>query len=218
MKQQDSSVWCRVVMAVFYGAILLGLLVVTSAAPAPSSNCTDVVTPLPSSQLDKIFGSWVLVGGMSNEGLLPMLNNSHMEMSLSEDNSSVIYIEENMFNNGSCVWFSIVGKPMESSNLTMELSSVLREADGVVVSPKTGGKLSYYQNCPACEDFQLTVLYTDDTKQTNNTSAEWFVLNYRREGKHLEGLIDVPQNTMDQAECLQMTDNTGLFTYDGVSG
>ncbi|KAK0145935.1 Pogo transposable element with ZNF domain [Merluccius polli] len=54
MKQQDSSVWCRVVMAVFYGAILLGLLVVTSAAPAPSTNCTDVVTPLPSSQLDKV--------------------------------------------------------------------------------------------------------------------------------------------------------------------
>ena len=45
------------------------------------------------------LGSWVLVGSVTDEqmGLLPRLVNSFMEYSLSEDNSSFIYIERNKF-------------------------------------------------------------------------------------------------------------------------
>ena len=45
------------------------------------------------------LGSWVLVGSVTDEktGLLPQVSNSFMELSLSEDNSSFVYIERNKF-------------------------------------------------------------------------------------------------------------------------
>ncbi|XP_030202592.1 uncharacterized protein LOC115535473 isoform X7 [Gadus morhua] len=208
-------------MAAVFAVLLLGLLAPATAAAAPS--CDDVVTPLRRDQADKALGSWVLVGSVTDEktGLLPQISSSLVELSLSEDNSSFTYIERNGFVNGSCVWLHIVGDITDDANLTVRLHTMVREQGGVEITTRGFiGHIILFQSCPSCPEDRLTSYYSGvyDPTDSNSTDVQ-FIMNYRRAGEHqdLEALKEVPLSTIQQAVCLNMTEITGEYTYDGVS-
>ncbi|XP_030202597.1 uncharacterized protein LOC115535475 [Gadus morhua] len=213
-------------MAAVFAVLLLGLLAPATAAadPAPAAaapSCDDVVTPLRRDQADKALGSWVLVGSVTDEkiGLLPQLSSSLMELSLSEDNSSFTYIERNGFVNGSCLWLHIVGNITDNANLTVRLHTMVREQDGVEITTReVFGHITLFQSCPSCPEDRLTSYYSgvSDPADSNSTDVQ-FIMNYRREGQHqdLEALKEVPLSTRQQAACLNMTEITGEYSYDG---
>ncbi|CAL8374197.1 unnamed protein product [Boreogadus saida] len=213
-------------MAAVFAVLLLGLLAPAAAAPAAvlaTPGCDDVITPLRRDQADKALGSWVLVGSVTDEktGLLPTLSSSFMELSLSEDNSSFTYSERNAFGNGSCVWYHIVGDITDDANLTVRLHTMVRDQGGVENTTRGFiGHITLFQSCPSCPEDRLTSYYSGvyDPAVANSTDVQ-FTLNYRREGEHqdLEALKEVPLSTRQQAACLNMTEITGGFTYDGVS-
>ncbi|CAL8365875.1 unnamed protein product [Arctogadus glacialis] len=217
-------------MAAVFAVLLLGLLAPAAAAAAaaatapPAPSCDDVITPLRRDQADKALGSWVLVGSVTDEkkGLLPQLSSSLMELSLSEDNSSFTYIERNGFVNGSCVWYHIVGDITDDANLTVRLHTMVREQGGVETTTRGFiGHITLFQSCPSCPEDRLTSYYSGvyDPADSNSTNVQ-FTLNYRRAGEHqdLEALKEVPLSTRQQAECLNMTEITGEYSYDGVTG
>ncbi|XP_056438655.1 uncharacterized protein LOC130375639 [Gadus chalcogrammus] len=211
-------------MAAVFAVLLLGLLAAAAAAAAPPApSCDDVITPLRRDQADKVLGSWVLVGSVTDEkiGLLPQLSSSFMELSLSEDNSSFTYSERNGFVNGSCLWLHIVGNITDNANLTVRLHTMVREQDGVEITTReVFGQITLFQSCPSCPEDRLTSHYSgmSDPADSNSTNVQ-FIMNYRRAGQHqdLEALKEVPLSTRQQAACLNMTEITGEYIYDGVT-
>ncbi|XP_059900006.1 uncharacterized protein LOC132451443 [Gadus macrocephalus] len=210
-------------MAAVFAVLLLGLLAPAAAAAPPAPSCDDVITPLRRDQADKALGSWVLVGSVTDEkiGLLPQLSSSLMELSLSEDNSSFTYIERNGFVNGSCLWLHIVGNITDNANLTVRLHTMVREQDGVEITTReVFGQITLFQSCPSCPEDRLTSHYSGmyDPADSNSTNVQ-FIMNYRRAGQHqdLEALKEVPLSTRQQAACLNMTEITGEYSYDGVT-
>ncbi|XP_030202589.1 uncharacterized protein LOC115535473 isoform X3 [Gadus morhua] len=214
-------------MAAVFAVLLLGLLAPATAAadPAaaapPAPSCDDVITPLRRDQADKALGSWVLVGTVTDEkkGLLPQISSSLMELSLSEHNISFTYIERNKFVDTSCLWLHVVGDITDDANLTVSLHTMVLEQGGTTTR-EVFGHITLFQSCPSCPEDRLTSHYSGmhDPADSNSTNVQ-FIMNYRRVGEHqdLEALKEVPLSTIQQAACLNMTEITGEYTYDGVS-
>ncbi|XP_030202582.1 saxitoxin and tetrodotoxin-binding protein 1 isoform X2 [Gadus morhua] len=217
-------------MAAVFAVLLLGLLAPATAAadPAaaataaatvpPASSCDDVITPLRRDQADKALGSWVLVGVVTDRKTgLPLHASSFMELSLSEDNSSFTYIERSGLGNEPCNRFRIMGNITDDANLTLRLHTLVSELGG---PRECFGQITLFQSCPSCPEDRLTFNYRGvyDPTDSNSTAVQ-FVMNYRREGEHqdLEALKEVPLSTRQQAVCLNMTEITGEYSYDGVT-
>ncbi|XP_030202583.1 uncharacterized protein LOC115535471 isoform X1 [Gadus morhua] len=215
-------------MAAVFAVLLLGLLAPATAAadPAaaapPAPSCDDVITPLRRDQADKASGSWVLVGFITDKrALLLHPSSSFLELSLSEDNSSFTYIERIRFGNEPCYWLRIMGNIMDDANLTLRFNSMVLELGSGESTPwEVLGQITLFQSCPSCPEDQLTFDYSAVYDPADSHSTEFrFIKNYRREGEHqdLEALKEVPLSTRQQAACLNMTEITGEYTYDGVS-
>ncbi|XP_059899995.1 uncharacterized protein LOC132451440 isoform X2 [Gadus macrocephalus] len=213
-------------MAAVFAVLLLGLLAAAAAADVPAApSCDDVITPLRRDQADKALGSWVLVGVVTDRKTgLPLPASSFMELSLSEDNSSFTYMERNGLGNEPCNRFRIMGNITDDANLTLRLHTLvpLCAAVSELGSPRECfGLITLFQSCPSCPEDRLTFNYRGgDNPTDSNSTAVQFVMNYRREGEHqdLEALKEVPLSTRQQAACLNMTEITGEYSYDGVTG
>ncbi|XP_071374095.1 saxitoxin and tetrodotoxin-binding protein 1-like [Centroberyx affinis] len=203
-------------MCVLYRAVLLALLVLGSNAELAAEECENLTTTLQPSDLDKIFGNWVLVGAVatfpSGNELVMNVSSSHVELQLNPDNKTVIYNERNMYLDKSCVTYYSNNTVVDSagSSLRLLIDSFFKEKDGAVSVYNDSGRVEFYQTCPDC----LLMVYSGDYEGTPGR----YLLTYKREGKHQDAEeLKVALGTHKKhAECLKFAGD-GHFNYDGVA-
>ncbi|XP_038580316.1 saxitoxin and tetrodotoxin-binding protein 2-like isoform X2 [Micropterus salmoides] len=111
-------------------AVLLLLVVVaaigTNAQPGPE-DCDGLSKRLPTKDLHKVFGDWVLVWSVSDSqhgwDLLVNLSSSHVKLQLLPDNKTIMANERNMFPDKTCSKYffnlSMPSDPSDSDHHTL---------------------------------------------------------------------------------------------------
>ncbi|XP_045914856.1 saxitoxin and tetrodotoxin-binding protein 1-like [Micropterus dolomieu] len=198
-------------------AVLLLLVVVaaigTNAQPGPE-DCDGLSKRLPTKDLHKVFGDWVLVWSVSDSqhgwDLLENLSSSHVKLQLLPDNKTIMANERNMFPDKTCSKYffnlSMPSDPSDSDHHTLYTGVGTVEKDGVVLPYDDSGKVDLYETCSDC----LVVVYKG--------SLSRFLLIYRREGQHrdVEQLKAAHGDHHELAECLGFPHDKP-FSYDGAA-
>ncbi|XP_051246942.1 saxitoxin and tetrodotoxin-binding protein 1 isoform X2 [Dicentrarchus labrax] len=200
-------------MTVVNQATLLLLLAVlgTKAAPGPE-DCGGLNVTLPPKDLDKVFGTWVLVWSVSDNleatELLENLTSSVIELRLLPDNTTIVYNERNMFQDKSCTKYFINMSMPSDSDSAAPLRSVggSFHKDGVLSEFNDPGRVEFFVSCSDC----LMMVYRGDIGN--------FLLSYRREGQHqdVEQLKASHSDNKKLAECLRFPHDKP-FIYDGAA-
>nr|XP_020484129.1 saxitoxin and tetrodotoxin-binding protein 1-like isoform X2 [Labrus bergylta] len=97
---------------------MLLLLVAAVGTYAALEDCDGLNKTVPAKDLHKIMGDWILVWSVSDSKTINMENisSSHVELRLHPDNTTISYIERNMFLDSSCTTYnSTVLIPSEQS-------------------------------------------------------------------------------------------------------
>ncbi|XP_038581346.1 saxitoxin and tetrodotoxin-binding protein 1-like [Micropterus salmoides] len=193
--------------------LLLLAAIGSDARPGPE-DCGSLSKRLPTKDLHKIFGDWVLVWSVSDRqhgwDVLMNLSSSHVELKLLPDNKTIVYNERNMLPDKPCTtYFSNLTMPSDlsdSENYTLHISAALLETDGVVRPYDNSGTVEFYETCPDC----LVLVYRDTRIQ--------FLLIYRREGQHrdVEQQKAAHSDHHELAECLGFPQDKP-FIYDGAA-
>ncbi|GLD70148.1 saxitoxin and tetrodotoxin-binding protein 2-like protein [Lates japonicus] len=199
-------------------AVLLLLLVaVIGSDPVPvPEDCEGLKTLLPSKDLHKVFGDWVLVWSIADNqqgwDLLPNITSSHVELRLLADNKTIVFTERNLYTDKSCANYvinmSMPSDPSDSEQAhTLPTESATVEKDGVVQPYNDSGVVDVYESCADC----LVVIYKNIYGQ--------YLLIYRREGHHLdaEQLKADHSHHRKRAECLGILLNCSTTTEFQVS-
>ncbi|XP_041822934.1 saxitoxin and tetrodotoxin-binding protein 2-like [Melanotaenia boesemani] len=196
------------------GAVLLLLLAVTGSDAAPSAEeCAGLTKRLPTKDLEKIFGEWVLAWSVSNHekghGLLSQLSSSHVEFKLRPDNKTIMYNERSRFPPDSCtIYFINMTVPSDNSteHHTLPCDFIRVEKDGVDQKHNDTGRVDFYETC------------TDCLLMTYKTSSHKYLLSYRREGSHrdVEQMKAAHDDLKKMAECLGFPHDKP-YTYDGLA-
>uniref|UniRef100_A0A4W6F648 Apolipoprotein M n=1 Tax=Lates calcarifer TaxID=8187 RepID=A0A4W6F648_LATCA len=174
--------------------LLLAAVIGSDPVPVPE-DCEGLKTPLPSKDLHKVFGDWVLVWSIADHpqgwDLLPNVTSSHVELQLLADNKTIVFTERNLYTPLSC-------SKMSTTDTV--------EKDGVVQPYNDSGVVDVYESCADC----LVVIYKNIHGQ--------YLLIYRREGHHLdaEQLKADHGHHRKQAECLGLPHDKP-FIYDGAA-
>ncbi|XP_070778314.1 saxitoxin and tetrodotoxin-binding protein 1-like [Enoplosus armatus] len=202
-------------MSVVMRAVLLLLVaaISTNAVPGPE-DCDGLNKTLPTKDLHKIFGDWVLVWSVSEDQKyleqVRNLSSSHVALQLLPDNKTIEYNERNMFLEKSCTQYLInVSMPSDASDSdhhTLHTVAATVEKDGVVSLFNDSGKLDFYESCSDC----LVMVYRGEVGR--------FLLIYRREGQHqdVEELKAAHSDHKKLAECLGFPHDEP-FIYDGAA-
>ncbi|XP_060889557.1 saxitoxin and tetrodotoxin-binding protein 1-like [Labrus mixtus] len=82
--------------------LLLLLLVAAVGTYAAPENCDGLNKTVPAKDLHKIMGDWILVWSVNVENI----SSSHVELRLHPDNTTISYIERNMFLDSSCTTYN----------------------------------------------------------------------------------------------------------------
>ncbi|XP_054878558.1 saxitoxin and tetrodotoxin-binding protein 1-like [Poeciliopsis prolifica] len=191
-------------------ALLLVAAIGCSAAPAPEE-CQGLAKRLPSKNLHKIYGEWVLIWSVTDfhtgQYLLGNLTSSHVEYKLLADNKTIEYIERNKFSDSCTIYFMNLTIPSDDAeHHTLATQSVRVEKNGVEINFNETGNVEFYESCDDC----LLMTYKSPTMN--------FLLSYRREGSHQ----DVKQHQADHDDLKKMAECLGVphdkpYTYDGVA-
>ncbi|XP_037548958.1 uncharacterized protein LOC119425502 [Nematolebias whitei] len=203
----------RRTMSLVKGAVLLLLLAACKAVPPPpAEDCANVTKRLPTKDLHEIFDHWVLVWSVSDHDvghdLLAKLSSSHVEFKLNNDNKTIDYNERHRFvgHHDTCTtYFNKMAMPSDDAeHHSIKSDTIKFEKNGIPHEFNDTGAVDFYQTCSDC----LLMIY--------KTSAERYLLVYRREGSHL----DVEQHKADHddhkklAECLGFPHHQP-FIYNG---
>ncbi|XP_050925218.1 saxitoxin and tetrodotoxin-binding protein 2 [Lates calcarifer] len=193
--------------------LLLAAVIGSDPVPVPE-DCEGLKTPLPSKDLHKVFGDWVLVWSIADHpqgwDLLPNVTSSHVELQLLADNKTIVFTERNLYTDKSCATYvinmSMPSDPSDSEHHTLPTESATVEKDGVVQPYNDSGVVDVYESCADC----LVVIYKNIHGQ--------YLLIYRREGHHLdaEQLKADHGHHRKQAECLGLPHDKP-FIYDGAA-
>ncbi|KAK9528394.1 hypothetical protein VZT92_012557 [Zoarces viviparus] len=192
-------------------ALLLLLLVAaigTNAAPGPE-DCSSL-KKLPSLDLHKIYGDWVLVWSVADLpehwDLLLNISSSHVEFRLHQDNNTVLIEERNLYMDKSCSHYSMNFTVADGGNHTMNIIAATVEKDGVISDLNESIQTDFYETCPEC----LMMVY--------HTPVGRYMLNYRKEGHHqdVEEMNSHHGDLRKLAECLGFPHDKP-FSYDGVA-
>uniref|UniRef100_A0A3P9ID23 Uncharacterized protein n=1 Tax=Oryzias latipes TaxID=8090 RepID=A0A3P9ID23_ORYLA len=197
-------------------SVLLLLAVMGSHAAPNASECDGLTKRLPTKDLNKIFGNWVLVWGMSDheEGdhVLGNASSSHVEFKLLPDNKTFTYNERNVYrhNLSSCTTYFIhmtVPSNNETELQTLHADNIRVEEDGQPVEYNDTGAVDFYESCSDC----LLLVY--------KCSKFRYLLSYKEEGSHRD--VEQHKAAHDDykklAECLGFRDKRP-YVYDGVAG
>ncbi|XP_072227243.1 saxitoxin and tetrodotoxin-binding protein 1-like [Leuresthes tenuis] len=196
-------------------AVLLLLAVIGSNAEPSAEECEGLTKRLPSKDLHKIFGDWVLVWSVSDHDLghsiLANSSSSHVEFKLLSDNETIEYNERNVYLGSldSCTtYFVNMTVPSDNSteHHTLKTDVIRVEKDGVVQEYNDTGDVDFYESCSDC----LLMSY--------KTSTHRFLLSYKREGSHrdVELMKAAHDDLKKVAECLKFPHDKP-FTYDGLA-
>ncbi|KAK2830941.1 hypothetical protein Q5P01_018872 [Channa striata] len=176
--------------------------------------CQDLNTRLPTKDLHKIFGDWVLVWSVADHqqawDLLPNVSSSHVELQLLPDKKTVVFNERNLYIDKTCsnyvINLAMPSDPSDAEHHTLHTVSATEELDGVVRPYNDSAALEFYETCPDC----LLMVY--------NYIHGRYLLSYRREGRHsdVEQLKAAHDDHRKQAECLGFKADEP-FSYDGVA-
>ncbi|KAM4629992.1 saxitoxin and tetrodotoxin-binding protein 1-like [Polymixia lowei] len=198
-------------MCVLYTVVLVVLLALGSNTTPTTEECEGLTKTLQPTELEKIFGDWVLVAYVTDsDPFFENITSSHVELYLAPDNTTIVYNERSMSRN--CITYysnTSVSDPM-GANLTLQIDADFKEEDGVVSVYNDSGRVSFYQTCPHC----LVMLY----RGVFEGIPGQYLLTYRKEGKHqdAEELTAGQLTNSKLAECLQLRVQAE-FKYDGVS-
>ncbi|CAG5887637.1 saxitoxin and tetrodotoxin-binding protein 1-like [Menidia menidia] len=196
-------------------AVLLLLAVISSNAEPTAEECETLGKRLPSKDLQKIYGEWVLVWSVSDhdKGHDTLLNcsSSHVEFKLLDDKKTIEYIERNVYLGSldSCTTYSSnLTTPTDETteHHTLKCDVVRVEKDGAVQEYNDTGAVDFYQSCEDC----LLMVY--------KTSTHRFLLSYKREGSHrdVEQMKTAHEGLKKLAECLKFPHDKP-FAYDGLA-
>ncbi|XP_026155815.1 saxitoxin and tetrodotoxin-binding protein 1-like [Mastacembelus armatus] len=176
--------------------------------------CDHVKTRLPTKDLHKIFGDWVLVWSVCDyqQGwdLLPNVSSSHVELRLLPDNKTIMLNERNLYLDKSCSNYilnmSMPSDPSDTQHPPLQSHAATVERDGVVQPFNYSSEMDFYETCSDC----LLLIY--------RSSLGRFLLSYRREGHHsdAEQLRAAHDAHRKQAECLGLPHDKP-FSYDGAA-
>ncbi|XP_044028260.1 uncharacterized protein LOC122864712 [Siniperca chuatsi] len=197
-------------MIVVKRAVLLLLLppllavIGTDAAPC-TGDCARLTKMLPTKDVHKILGEWVLVWSVSDtqqgSDRLGNLSSSYIKLQLLPDNKTIVYNERSMLLDMLCskLDFNISLNFDPSEYHTLHIMSALAEN-------------FFYESCSDC----LAVLYRG--KMANTRKVGRFLFIYRREGHHrdVELLKAAHSDHKKLAECLGFPHDKP-FSYDGVA-
>ncbi|XP_038580317.1 saxitoxin and tetrodotoxin-binding protein 1-like [Micropterus salmoides] len=193
--------------------LLLLAAIGSDARPGPE-DCDSLSKRLPTKDLHKIFGDWVLVWTVSDSqhgsDMLVNLSSSHIEFKLLPDNKTIMYNERNMFLDKTCSKYffnlSMPSDPSDSENYTLYSGVGTLEKDGVVHLYNQSGRADFYESG---SDY-LVFVFRDTRVQ--------FLLIYRREGQHrdVEQLKAAHGDHHELAECLGFPQDKP-FSYDGAA-
>ncbi|XP_075306489.1 saxitoxin and tetrodotoxin-binding protein 1-like [Odontesthes bonariensis] len=202
-------------MCVSKVAVLLLLAVIGSYAEPSAEECEGLTKRLPSKDLNKIFGKWVLVWSVTDRetgrSLLANISSSHVDFKLLADNKTIEYIERNVYLGSldSCTTFFInMTLPTDDSteHHTLKADFNRVEKDGVVQEYNDTGDVDFYESCDDC----LLMTY--------KTSIFGLLLSYKRKGSNwdVEQMKTAHDGLKKTAECLKFIHDKP-FTYDGLT-
>ncbi|XP_029023615.1 saxitoxin and tetrodotoxin-binding protein 2-like isoform X2 [Betta splendens] len=176
--------------------------------------CDGVNGRLPTEDLHKVYGSWVLVWSVSDhkegQDLLSNVSSSHIELHLLSDKKTVMLNERNVYTDKSCsnyvINLALPSDPSDAGHHTLHMVSATVEVDGVVKPYNDSAALDFYQTCPDC----LLVVY----KYVHGR----FLLSYRRDGRHsdVEQLKAAHDDLRKLAECVGFAHDKP-FIYNGAA-
>ncbi|CAN9503582.1 unnamed protein product [Ophioblennius macclurei] len=198
---------CTVKQAVLL--LLLGV-VVSNADP---EDCEALTKRRPTTELDKIFGEWVLVWSVGDQqkitDVLKNTTSSHVHFRLLSDNQTIVFHERNVYlsNTSSCTTYVInTTVKADAENLTLVVGDSTLDVDGVFQVYNESGEVDVYSSSAD----SLQIVYKEQDGR--------FLLNYRREGSHRD--VDEHKTAHDflkkHAECLKFPSQEP-FVYDGVA-
>ncbi|KAM9332788.1 saxitoxin and tetrodotoxin-binding protein 1-like [Pholidichthys leucotaenia] len=203
---------CRIRMSrVKLVVLLLAVLAIGSYAAPTLEECVGLTKRLPTRDLSKAYGKWVLVWSVANNfDLLDEVSTSIVEVQLHSDNKTIDYHERNLMKDNSCHSYfmkTAVPTDSDSDHHTLHIKNIRLEHDGTHKHYNETGEVDLYQSCDDC----LTMLY-------RASGGKHFLLQYRREGTHGDEALlrSAHSSHKKQAECLGFT-HEKEWNYNGVT-
>nr|BAF56478.1 tributyltin binding protein type 2 [Paralichthys olivaceus]BAF56479.1 tributyltin binding protein type 2 [Paralichthys olivaceus] len=192
--------------------LAVAVLALGSNAAAVVEECNSLKKALPTDDLHKIFGDWVLVWSITDIpggwDIFPNITSSHVELRLFADNKTIEFNERNLHSDNSCSNYilNMSSSSVASDRHTLNTLAATVEKDGVVQPFNDTGDLDLYES----GSDSLVVIYTSKDGH--------FLLIYKREGHHsnVDQLKASHSEHKKRAECLGFTVDKE-FIYDGVS-
>ncbi|XP_076020524.1 saxitoxin and tetrodotoxin-binding protein 1-like [Genypterus blacodes] len=191
------------------------LLLLAALSCCAHGACEAQNNTLPTSDLDKVFGAWVLVWAASDHvpspEILTNLSSSHVELKLNDDNQTISYIEKNLFSGDVCKMYkanTTVTSDPQDSRLTIGVVSAVEEVSGVQSVYNDSAEVFFYQSCSEC----LMMMY-------KSQMGPRYMMNYRRMGKHsyLSELKVSEDEGVQLAQCLDFK-VVSTFRFTGAAG
>ncbi|XP_070702887.1 saxitoxin and tetrodotoxin-binding protein 1-like [Pempheris klunzingeri] len=191
--------------------LMLVAAVAVCAYAHPHDDCGTVNKTMPMTNLDMVFGDWVLVWAVSgepnNQDLLVNLSSSVIELHRSQDNQTVEYHERNQFLDKSCTKYLIIlPMPSDDHDTSLHVLNGTFEKDGVVSKFNDSGDVNFYGACSKC----MVMSYKG--------SVGHFLMGYRKMGLHQDTEdIKTHYSYLEKlAHCLGFP-HDHPFTYDGTA-
>ncbi|XP_034400430.1 saxitoxin and tetrodotoxin-binding protein 1-like [Cyclopterus lumpus] len=191
-------------------AVLLLLVAAIGTKAAPGAEHCHGLKKLPTSDLHKIVGDWVLVWSVTDhpEGwdVLPNISSSHVEFRLHRDNRTVLFKERNLHLDKSCSKYIMNFTVTEAGNHMLDIIAATVEMAGLVSDLNQSIQIDFYESCSEC----LMVIYSSPSGR--------YLLNYKREGHHhdVEEMKSHHDTHKQLAECLRIPHDRH-FSYDGAA-
>ncbi|XP_057683205.1 saxitoxin and tetrodotoxin-binding protein 1-like [Corythoichthys intestinalis] len=185
----------------------LMLILMASSTLADPHACDAFYKPLPTKDLDQVFGEWRLIWGAGE--VLPISDVKTSAVALHLDGDIIRLLERNLYNDNSCITYSLnVRKPASggSGDESLVLQAVVDRVvhNGTLVPLDATFTLHFYERSP-----NAMLMYVE----AGNLGR--FLLSYARQGHAAEDAEKEKLNKM--VECLAFRD-WRLFVDDGVTG